>query len=67
MAFNPSINKDTFSILMFDGGLNTKNTDLSTPINQTPNCSNVLFDDFGAVGTAKAYIKLNTTPNLGKN
>lgn len=61
MAFTPRDNKYSFKIPTLDGGLNTKFTDQNTPVNQTPDCQNVVFDDFGAVGTAYGYSRLNST------
>jgi hypothetical protein len=61
MAFTPTTKKFTLPVLAFDGGLNTKYVDLNTPINQTPDCYGVIFDDFGAVGSAKGFEKLNAT------
>lgn len=58
----PNPSKIKFVIPTLDGGLSTKYTDQNTPINQTPDCQNVVFDDFGAVGTAYGYLNLNSTP-----
>lgn len=62
MAYRPVASKIPFKVKVFDGGLNTKYADLNVPINQTPDCNNVFFDDFGAVGTVFGYTPLNTTP-----
>ena len=43
--------KYQLEIPVFDGGLNTKNNPSSLPPNQSPDLLNVVFDDFGAVGT----------------
>ena len=61
MAYTPRLNKISFQVPVFDGGLNTKYTDTNTPINQSPDLQNVEFDDFGAVGTSKGYTVLNST------
>jgi hypothetical protein len=59
--FRPTPSKIKFGIPTLDGGLNTKYTDQNTPANQTPDCQDVVFDDFGAVGAAYGYSKLNST------
>ena len=43
--------KYQLEVPVFDGGLNTKNNPSSLPSNQSPDLLNVIFDDFGAVGT----------------
>jgi hypothetical protein len=42
-----------FSVLInkMDGGLNTKVSPLIAPLNESPDCQNVVFDDLGAVQT----------------
>jgi hypothetical protein len=55
MAFNPSQQKFSFRLPVLDGGLNTKSTDVSIPLNASPDCQNVLFDEFGAIRTAYGY------------
>jgi hypothetical protein len=61
MPFLPTQYKYTMRLPSFDGGLNTKYTNIGTPINCTPDCQNVLFDDYGAVRTAYGYAKFNST------
>jgi hypothetical protein len=60
MSFNPAQYKVSMRLPSFDGGLNTKFTDVSTPLNASPDLSNVLFDDYGAVRTARGYQKFNS-------
>ena len=60
MAFGPRNNKFEHKLPVFDGGLNTQYTDVNTPENQTPDCQNVVFDDFGAVGTVIGYSRVST-------
>ena len=42
-----------------DGGMVSKITDIGTPLNASPDCQNVLFDEIGAVRTANGYAKYN--------
>lgn len=58
-AFDP---KDSFRIEKFDGGLNTKNNATNIPANQSPDAQNVIFDDFGAVGSRNGFSPVNTAP-----
>jgi hypothetical protein len=51
MATFPRKNKIDFVIPVFDGGLNTKYTDINLPTNQSPSLQNVEFDDLGSVST----------------
>lgn len=46
---------------VFDGGLNTKLAESAVPLEYSPDCKNVVFDDVGAVGTVDGFTKLNTT------
>ena len=57
--YSPRPNHVPYSIPVFDGGLNTKYQDTTTPENQSPQLQDVVFDDFGAVGTRPGYRKLN--------
>jgi len=52
MAFLP---KQGYKIPVFDGGLNTKWTDLSCPPHMSPDLLNVDFSDVGAVESANGY------------
>lgn len=61
MAFAPRIYKSSLKLPVFDGGLNTKFTDTSMPLNQSPDLQNVSFEDQGAVATAKGYRKYTST------
>lgn len=61
MAFQPRMYKQQIRIPLFDGGLNTKYTDVSMPLNQSPDLQNVVFDDYGAVATTQGYEKVNAT------
>jgi len=61
MAFTPIQYKVAIRLPTLDGGLNTKYTDVSTPLNCTPSCQDVLFDDYGAVRTTPGYEIFNTT------
>ena len=59
MAFLP--NKVTYRIPVFDGGLNTKWTDLSAPAHMSPSLLQVAYSDVGAATLARGYRKLNDT------
>jgi hypothetical protein len=59
MPFLP--NKVPYRIPVFDGGLNTKWTDVSAPEHMSPDLKQVEFTDVGAVSLAKGYVKLNAT------
>jgi hypothetical protein len=61
MAFKPTNNYVSFRLPVLDGGLNTKFTDTSTPLNSSPDLSNILLDDFGAVRSTPGYVKFNAT------
>lgn len=50
MAFLP---RDTFKIDVIDGGLNTKNSDLTCPSNMSPSLAHVDFDDLGSMIMSK--------------
>lgn len=54
-------NKQSYKIPVFDGGLQTKWTDLSAPAHESPNLKQVEFTDVGAVGIARGYRKYNDT------
>lgn len=58
-AFDP---KKSFRIDKFDGGLNTKNNATNIPQNQSPSAQNVVFDDYGSVGTRNGFSQVNTAP-----
>jgi hypothetical protein len=60
MAFAPTQQKITIKLPIFDGGLNTKYTDVSTPLNASPDCQNILFDEFGAIRTTPGFSKVFT-------
>lgn len=60
MAFAPRIYKNSLRIPVFDGGLNTKFSDVTMPLNQSPDLKNVEFDDFGAVATTPGYTEAVT-------
>ena len=60
MAWGPAVYKTALQINAFDGGLNTKLQNTNTPLNQSPDCQNVQFDDYGAVGTNTGYNVFNT-------
>ena len=60
MAFGPRSYKTALRIPVFDGGLNTKYTDVSMPLNQSPDLKNVVFDDYGAVSTTQGYEKVTS-------
>jgi hypothetical protein len=47
-------------VAKFDGGLNTKNSPMNLPSNQSPLLNNVTFDDYGAVGTRKGKTALTS-------
>jgi hypothetical protein len=49
--------KYQIEIPVFDGGLNTKNNAGSLPPNQSPDLLNVIFDDYGAVGTRRGQVQ----------
>ena len=55
-AFNPS---GTFRIPVFDGGWNTKWTDINCPEHMSPDLQNVQYDEVGAAGTARGYFTFN--------
>jgi hypothetical protein len=61
MAFIPTVNNISFRLSVLDGGLNTKFTDTSTPLNSSPDLKDVLFDDYGAVRSTPGYSKFNAT------
>jgi len=61
VAFQPRTYKQQIRIPLFDGGLNTKYTDVSMPLNQSPDLQNVVFDDYGAVATTQGFQKVNAT------
>src|SRR5512135_717421 len=52
--------KPYIEIRAFDGGLNTKLSADKTPLNQSPDLANVIFDDIGAVGSVNGYAVFNT-------
>jgi hypothetical protein len=52
--------KYQIEVSTFDGGLNTKNNAGSLPPNQSPDLYNVIFDDYGAVGTRLGQSILNS-------
>jgi len=56
------MSKYQYEIPVFDGGLNTKNNAGSLPPNQSPDLLNVVFDDYGAVGTRNGQAIFNTAP-----
>ena len=60
MAFAPVQYRVSMRLPTLDAGLNTKVTDIGTPLNATPDCQNVMFDEFGAVRTARGYTKFNS-------
>ena len=55
-----SKNKVTYKVPVFDGGLNSKWTDLSCPPHMSPDLQQVQFTSVGAVGLAKGYTKLSS-------
>jgi len=55
MAFLPAQNRVNVKLPVLDGGLNTKFTDVSCPLNSIPDGENVLFDEFGAIRTCLGY------------
>jgi hypothetical protein len=52
MAFLP---RATYNIDVLDGGLNTKNNDLSCPSNMSPLLRDIEFSDAGSINLAKGY------------
>lgn len=54
-------NQVSYRIPVFDGGLNTKWTDLSCPPHMSPALRHVQFSDVGAVGSAKGWRTHNDT------
>ena len=48
------------TVPVLDGGLNTKNTPPTLPMNESPDLNDVVFDDYGAVGTRNGTLLLNT-------
>lgn len=59
MATRSEANYPPKSVILFDGGLNTKFEKSIIPDNESPDCANVIFDN-GAVSTRYGTSKLNT-------
>lgn len=56
----PKINKPNYTIKVFDGGLVTKIYPAKIMPNQSPDLSNVQFNDFGNVETVDGSVNLNS-------
>ena len=52
----------TFSIPLFDGGLNTNRPATSLELNQSPSLNAIEYDNYGAVQSQKGYAYVNITP-----
>lgn len=57
-AFLP---RDTYKIEVLDGGLNTKNTDITCPPTMSPDLFNCDFSDVGSLTPAKGYASYLTS------
>lgn len=61
MAWGPRPNKLGVLLPMFDGGLNSKESQFTTPLNDAYDLKNVEFDDAGAVRTVNGYSEWTTS------
>jgi len=55
MSYGEFDRKSVMKLETFDGGLNTKASPIQLDLEQSPDCQNVEFTDFGAVATVEGF------------